>query len=466
MIVVLLSMVSHAGSIPLLTLLSYILFIASLIFFSMYQNIIVVMAVIKKKRPNSLSLDLDKSLSIVIPSKNEPIDIVLSRLNRLSSIGCYDEAIIVFDDSLDYIHRVVELLISDFFLRGIIVARLNGLGGRNGALADGTRLALGHNMLIADVDTTPTEEFLCSARKCRDVCVGIWRPYTEVYTRVEEGMAYITRFGSWLFYELRSRIGLFVYPLGAGTVIDRKLLREIGFWRYDVVQDDIWLGYELMNRGIEPKLIDSYIDVGVPKTLNATRVQQCRWSYGSLNIVSRFIGKALKAPISLWKRVEAIIYTLQPISGLLILLSLVLAIISSVVDRDVGVSIIEIIPIVLTLLTQGIALYAFGSSSAIPRLNIWKRLCLAGRAGAIYTLLSPLLGYYALMGLLRVKYVYRITPKDLGSRTPMDFSEAIVLILSLPLLLASIINRNMITFVISLPLVVSAMYSIARLEKG
>lgn len=457
------NIVIWVGTMLSMTLLSYILFLLSLFFSSFYPALIVAKA-FRSRNVYTLNPEIDKLVSIVIPSKNEPMEIALDRLSKLSNTGCYDDVVLVLDDELEYVCGLVKSVEHSFFSKGVIVARFNGFGGRNGALTDGALLALGENIAITDIDATPTEEFLCDARKCEDVCVGVWRPYVETRTRIEEGMAYVTRLGSWIFYELKSRAGLFIYPLGAGTVIDKNLLKSIGFWRFDVIQDDIWLGYELMYKGVRPKLINKYVDVGVPKTLSAARIQQCRWSYGALNVVSRFISKAVKAPMGLQNKVEAIIYSVQPTSCVLVLISLILAFLGSIVDREVTINIALIAPILVALSIQSLILDMYGSK--VLRLGRWKRLCLTGRASSIYTLLSPLLGYYALKGLLRIKYRYRITPKNRQiSMKQIDIAEITALALSLPVVVFSLVNRNIVTLLIAFPLLLASIYSLIRLEK-
>lgn len=448
----------------ILTVLSYILFILSLFHTSLYPALILVKAC-RKRSLESINTRTDRSLTIIIPSKNEPLDILLENIYRIEKMKHYDEIIIVLDDDMEYVQRLISSISSDFFVKNIIVTRVNGYGGRNGALTDGAKMALAQNILTIDVDTIPTEDFLYNARRCEDVCIGIWRPYVEINTRVEESMAYITRFGSWIFYELRSRLNLFLYPLGAGTVIDKHILKKIGFWRTDVVQDDIWLGYELIERGIKPKLINKYIDIGVPRTLEGSRIQQCRWSYGALNIVSRFIGKILRSPIRLSEKIEALVYAIQPLASIYALASFFIALVASIYEKNIFLDAIYIIPIVFMIIVQSIVLNIY--SLSIYDLRRWKRIYLSGRTGALYTLLSPILGYYALKGLLRMRQRYKITPKaaKLNTKKFIDISEVIALILSLPTIIFSLINKNYVTLLISLPLALVAIYSLFRLEK-
>lgn len=449
----------------MLTAAGYALFIASLLFTSLYPALIVAKALrVPTQSTPSPRSGGGRSLAIVVPSRGEPLDMVVSRLGRLSSMGCYDEALLVLDDDIDYVRRLVARLGEGFFARGVVVARTRGYGGRNGALTCGSRMALADSIMIVDVDTTPSQELLCAARACEDVCVGVWNPYVETGRRIEEGMAYITGFGSWVFYELKSRLGLFVFPLGTGTVIDRRLLKSIGFWRADVVQDDIWLGCELAARGVRPRLMGGYIEVGVPQSLRAARIQQCRWSYGSSNVLSRFAGKLLGSPLGFLEKLEAVVYMAQPLAAVVALAAFVLALAGSIAESGVSLSVLHLVPVALSMAIQGAALNLYGSR--VRGLGTWRRVCLAGRVGAIYTLLSPLLGFYALRGLLRMRYRYRVTPKMLTGSSSIDAAEAVALLLSLPTIALSILNGNSVTLIIALPLALAALYSIARLEKG
>mgnify|MGYP001772936702 CR=1 FL=1 len=453
-----------------LSILSYTLLVLSLLYTSLHQVLLLFKALGSSNGVKNGALDqrqdTEKTLSIVIPSKNEPIDIVLDRLNRLSFMECYSEVILVLDDEIAYVNKLVSELNSRFFDKGgVVVSRLNGFGGRNGALSDGCRMALGENVMIMDVDAIPSQSLLCNARTCSDVCVAVWEPYVEVGTRVEEGMAFITRFGSWLFYELRYRAGLFIYPLGSGTAIDREIIRSVGFWRPDVIQDDIWLGYELLSRGIKPRLLNGHLLVSVPRTLNSARIQQCRWSYGSVNIFSRFVGKVLRAPVKTGTKIEAIFYSTQPIASLLALLAFITALPAALLEKNLNICPALLIPIAAAVILQAIVLRFFCSSAY--RVSLWKMVYLSGRVSAIYTVLTPLLGYSALKGLARARYKYRITPKSLQlRRSLLDLSEIVALLLSIPTLSISIINKNAVTFIVSLPLALASLYSIVRLDKG
>jgi cellulose synthase/poly-beta-1,6-N-acetylglucosamine synthase-like glycosyltransferase len=457
---------SYGWYLVVLTLIAYILFVLATILVSLYPTIIVAKAYLKKSLSSVAFRELvanSRLLTIIIPSKGEAVPLVIKNLAKLSSMQCIDEVLLVLDDPLDYVEALVKDIDEEFFSKGVVVSRINSFGGRNSALTDGARLSLSQNILVIDVDTVPSQELLCDAKRCRDVCVGIWRPYVEVGTRVEEAMAFSTGFGSWVYYELKSKLNLFVYPLGAGTVINRKLIEDVGFWRTDVIQDDIWLGYELMFRGFKPRVLKGYIEVGVPKTLSAAKIQQCRWSYGAVNVLSRFWSRVVRSPLKFFEKLDAIIYTLQPTVSIVALISFILALISSLIDRYVDFKFIYVIPITLALTFQGTAMGFYGRK--ILGLNKWKVLYLSGRTGALYTVLSPLLGFYALKGLLRMRYRYIVTPKVFQKRRTIDLSEALCLTLSIPTLIASIITKNSLSLLIALILFIATIYSIVRLEK-
>lgn len=450
----------------LLTLITYTLFILAVALTSLYPLIIIVRSYFRKTLDDvklGENLFNSNSLAIVIPSKGEPVNLVVENLDKLSSRQCVDEILLVLDDPLSYVHILVKNIGEKFFSKGVIVSRINSFGGRNSALTDGAMLSLSKNIFIMDIDTIPSQGLLCNAKNCRDVCVGIWKPYVVDRTRVEDAMAYITGFGSWVYYELKSKLNLFVYPLGAGTTIDRKLLEAIGFWRIDVIQDDIWLGYELMFRGFKPKVLEGYIEVGVPKTLSATRIQQCRWSYGALNVFSRFWSRVAKSPLRFSEKLDAIAYTLQPMVSIIALTSFVLTLISSLIDRNIGFSVVYILPIAIATAIQGMAISFYGRK--VLGLSKWRILYLSGRTGALYTVLSPLLGFYALKGLLKMKYRYIVTPKTFQKKKTVDLSEVVSLTLSIPTLSMSILTKNSLSLLISLVLLIATIYSIVRLEK-
>ena len=429
---------------------------------SLWNSIYVLTIYLSSRRactlPKSKEQCALRSISVVVPCRNEPEKLVAKWL-RMEIPSIDYEVVIVIDDPVKRVRKMIEDVgLSE---RTIVICRINGVGGRSGALTDGARFASKRNIMVLDVDAEADVQVFYEAAECCDVCVFRWDPYTSVNTRVEEAMAFITGFGSWLFYEMRSK-RFFVYPLGSGTVIRRDILKDVGYWDRDIIQDDIWLGVKLMRRGIMPKLASRSIGVGVPFDMRGVKIQQCRWGYGAIDVAIRGFKDILRAPIPLTLRIEALSYILQPLQGLLALLAIVFLVLAVVMQsgyEPLNIALIAIVILLSALTPSGVIMSIYGR---IRGLDLWRRMVLAGRSAAIMSAVAPLVGVYVLAALLRLRISYKITPKEgIGGGILDPITLAIVCILGI-VLVVSIMKMLTLVAMLSMMMLVPHIYCFIR----
>ena len=405
------------------------------------------------------------SLSIVTPIKDEPLEVVEKYLELFSrligSVRGFVECIIVADYTDDTLFNSILQRLSTAHQGILLVRRLNGAGGRNGAINTGIGLALGDLVALIDIDAEPLENGLESMARCSEVCISWWRVCDKGVSRISRTVAFITEYGSWLYYWLKSCRGLFLYPLGSGTVLRRELLTSIGGLREDVIQDDIWLGTQLIYRGIKPVIIEP-LCVGAPKTLESFLIQQRRWVYGAIDVLKRFGVYILKAPVAIGIRIEALIYITQPLIASLGGLGLVLSVASAFTETE-GVSTIHIV--LIALLTASMAL----ESIAVNRFLKWSRdphydvPYIVGRASALSLILSIATLPYALAAVVGVRIPYRVTPKgEPHRRVPLTI-KVIALVFTASLI-ASIVRGNGVAAIVVSMAVASSIYALIRLR--
>lgn len=404
------------------------------------------------------------SLSIITPIKNEPIEIV-ERYFKLSttlieSIETYAECIIVADYTDNTMFDSIPGLLSSANPNIVVVRRLNGFGGRNGAINDGVKLALGTMITFIDVDAEPSQRVLESMARCRGVCISWWRICDKDVSRVSRTIAFITEYGSWLYYWLKSLRNLFLYPLGSGTVLDRNLFTSIGGLRVDVIQDDIWLGTQLLYRGMHPVIIEPMC-VGAPRTLDAFVVQQRRWAYGAVDVLKRFGIYILRSPAPVGIRIEALVYLLQPlvaaISGLGLLLSIVSAFTEVVEFGNLHTASIAIL--ITSMALESIAVHKFLRWSRDPQ---YDPPYIVGRASAVSVVLSIEVLPYVLAALIGVKIPYRVTPKG-KHRGEIPASIKITALAFAVALATSIVRGNRVATLVTALGAASLIYTIVRL---
>ena len=451
-----------------------LLFIAlSLLWSSCYHTALYLLSRSGKRQCISMNMmnmtSIAERISIIIPAKNEPIDVLLRSIRSIAeyakNLRSDVEVIAVLDDPIDRVRGIVKVV--NFETRNhniVIVARSFGAHGRNGAIVDGMKMARGDRLLVLDADCIVDSKVLSDVSACNAICVSPWRSYTVYSTFVEEAMAFLTNYGSWLLYEKRYSANLFLYPLGAGTVISRDLAKQIGYWPRDAIQDDLRLGTILAKLGIEPLLLCSKTRVSVPPTLSAVRIQQSRWAFGSADILRRFGTLILKSRISALKRVEAFIYITQPLMSIPSTIGFILGIVAALTESNVALfgdpyTQLSIYLITFSMVLEGLIIMRY---AAYERLDKRKAVFLMGRISAITTIMTPIVALYTILGLVGFKIPYRITPKSLEKRF-IDISIPIFFIIALLTLVPSIIGENLSMVFLGLTELTIAIYALKRL---
>ncbi|MEM0027699.1 MAG: glycosyltransferase family 2 protein [Ignisphaera sp.] len=400
-------------------------------------------------------------LSIITPIKNEPRDIVREYAKHFhqlrESIGNLFECIVVADysDSRAFYGVLEDMVMWDSIF---VVRRFNGFGGRNGAINDGIKFSIGGTVSAVDVDGYPSKEVIESMLKCKDVCISWWRVCDKGLTRSSRTIAFLTEYGSWLYYKNKFSKGLFVYPLGSGTAIKRDILVDIGLYRTDAIQDDIWLGTQLLEKGVMPRLIEPMC-VGAPKTVEAYLIQQRRWAYGTTDVLKRFGKHILKSRAKPIVKLEALLYILQPIIAILPAIGFILAGISPLVEYS-KISIADFA--LLALLLASLAMESINVYRFYKEFGGYDMPYVSGRASALTTVTSIAVIPYVIASLIGVRIPYRVTPKQEGGSKSITVI-AIAMIFGI-LTILDAVKGCIPALVLSMMPLAASLYIIARLE--
>jgi cellulose synthase/poly-beta-1,6-N-acetylglucosamine synthase-like glycosyltransferase len=398
-------------------------------------------------------------LSIVTPIKNEPVDVVErygSHFSRYASASAV-ECIVVADYTDDKLFK--DVLMGFSLSDGMfLVRRFNGVGGRNGAINDGTRFSSGSIIVLLDVDAYPSEEVLKEIAMCSSVCVARWSVCGWSPTRTSKTIAFITEYGSWLYYKLKGLRGLFVYPLGSGTAIRRELFDKVGGLRLGVIQDDMWLGTQLIHRGVKPHVVGE-ICVGAPQTLSAFFIQQRRWAYGTTEVLKGFGKLVLKAPVKHFQKFEALFYLSQPLLASVAGLGFILAVPASFLEaQHIGVLELTLLGmLVLSLALESLCVRKFAREA-----GKYDPPYVYGRSSAISTLLSIGVLPYVIAALVGVKVPYKITPKSGG--TSKELTLPVAALLFSTILIASVVRGNSVTMLVAAMPLLASIYALVRLD--
>ncbi|MCX8184923.1 MAG: glycosyltransferase family 2 protein [Sulfolobales archaeon] len=369
----------------------------------------------------------EKTVSVVVPIKNEPLSLVLDCVKHLSKVmknlGSRSHIYIVSDDEEEYVESLKNELRSLNTPVAVEVVRHGGRGGRVGSLNFALREVVDSDtLLVLDVDARPSEEFFEELLKCarnHDVCVGRWVGYWSRNTRVSAALAFSTELVSAALYGGRRSFGLLIFPLGSGTLFNVNSLRSVGGWEDGTMQDDVIIGMKLHGAGYSiehsPRAV---VRVLVPSSYRAFRIQQLKWAYGSLESL-RYSFKYLNRDIGFLKSFEARLYTLQYLPGLTVLVaSLIVPSLALAVGVDLSLHTVLLIGIPTSLYVATVL------KNAVKRgYRPLKTLRTLGCASAIGLAVAPVVIKGLVMGALGMRPRAPVTPK--GPEDREKFGEYI-----------------------------------------
>lgn len=357
------------------------------------------------------------SIGVVMPTKNESIELVCSSIAYLDkvlrdlhqNIALY----VVSDDDEKYVDKLRESLEGLKLKLPVTVIRRSGSGGRVAALNYALYNVIKEDlMLVLDVDARPSREFfeeLLSCTICNDVCVGHWVGYWAVNTRIAKALAFSTDIVATALYRGRQSLGFLVFPLGSGTIFKTSVLKAIGGWEYGTLQDDVIIGMKLHGAGYSVSYSSkAIVRVLVPSSYRAFRIQQLKWAYGALESL-KYSFKYLNKKVGFLKSLEARLYTLQYLPAISMLAaSIVVPILAIAFSTDVSFTSMFFIGIAPTFYVVSI-LKAFRQKYG----SIIKVLKTLGTTSAIGLVVAPVVVKGVLLGAFGRKLKAPVTPKGL-----------------------------------------------------
>jgi cellulose synthase/poly-beta-1,6-N-acetylglucosamine synthase-like glycosyltransferase len=399
------------------------------------------------------------TVSVLVPTRNDPPELlerVVESVSLLSWPKDKLELIVVSDDPGQrglLLKKLVESKSSELGLDSKVIVRDSPVGKRCGALNEAFRVSRGEYIMLLDMDNKPHPLTLRSAAaylsKGYAACVPRWSSYSYRETRVSTTVAASTDFLSDSIFKGRAALGLFIFPV-SGVVYKRQVLESLGLWDLKVVQDDMWMGVKLISNGMKVAFSDGTpVEVLVPHTYKAFKIQQSKWFYGVMDVLRRGTPKVLKSKSAPFvQRLEALFYLCQQVPPCCVLLgTFLLSAVALSTSKDVA----------LTLLPALAAWWVFNFVEASTFLksqldrgkNVWDSLFALGRSAAMAFALAPSLLISGLTGLTGIRMGYKITPKGEEEKTEAGVrdvtGEALALTSLLALTVALIIRGAFVT---------------------
>ncbi len=414
-----------------------------------------------------------EKITVIIPTRLEPLDLLDDALRHLYSLGLGSalEVIVVSDDPINRLGSIREIVGKwrEKGLDTILVWRSESRGYKAGALNTGLWLSTGDYLYVMDIDNRFSREALFKAiglikREGYDAVVIRWcgsNRSTRVSEAVSSSMDYIVD----SIYRGRACLGLPLLTVGTGTVFKTEFLKEkLRGWSEDCILEDIDAGVRTICINGRVGFVDKpAIHVGVPEKLKSFRVQQERWAYGATDVAIKRFRDILFSRQPLYSKIELLVYLLQYTPVLSTLAGVLLLSITLVYRVDPFREYIAL-PIAWTIasLVYG---YAFTDSQRRRGKSLWRSLVSLGRISSITTVLSPTISWAILKAIARRKLVFKRTPKGelesrlYGLRAPVEIILAAILA---AIAFYGLYNRLYITSLWILFYLSGYYYSIAR----
>lgn len=429
----------------------------------------------KYKKVSNRNSATCQGVSILVPVKNEPVELIEELINALEGISDKCELIIVSDDTYDKALKIKEICdsknsdpVSNFTVRFIHGDPLKG--SRVKALNRGVLESKYDYILILDVDSRPEKHFIEKLMRCvesgYDACVGRWESYYSTNTRLALSVSRVMKFTVDALYRGRSALNLFTFPLGSGTVFKKKSLLKVNLWD-EVIQDDMYMGMKFLVNNLRIGYVDdAVVKVLVPSSFESLKIQQRRWAYGALEVLIKTYKHLMKSDINILKKLEIFVFLGQYVpTSLFFLGSLVIPLMSLLLRDDLlnyGLGLMALSGIVF--LNYAIGLYRSLIDRYVRKSIVIRTM---GSSAAITVSLLPTIFVGTIKSLFATGMHYNVTPK--GSYERLNsisyFPEFMYMIYLAVISLLNLFIGNYVTFLWSYSIVISIIYVVIRANR-
>lgn len=331
----------------------------------------------------------ERSFSIVIAIKNEPIEVIRGLVENLLNLNYENyEILIISDDDKNYFNKLISEIPFSPKLR--IVRREKPLGKKAGALNFAINLTRGEYLVFLDAEARIDKDFLYKVNsKIRDGAAFRLKlrnndfPLGKLYEATME-------FTMNSLFKGRYVKGMFIIPNGSAFAIRKDLLIKVGGWRENLFTEDLELGIRLALYGVKIDYFDDVIVYTLSPYNEVDLYRQIeRWSYGSAQLLKECLS-LLKLGI---KGFDAFLYAQQ--WGFYTFFVFILIVVSALQP----ILMISIWSYLTSFLIFGL----------VTGLYVSQIKSMSDPLAGIVTYFASLIGY--IKGILRIKYEWKVTPK-------------------------------------------------------
>src|SRR5690606_14209761 len=191
------------------------------------------------------------------------------------------------------------------------IHRVDRVGYKAGALANGLDHVKGELVAIFDADFVPRPDFLRSlVGHFDDPAVGMvqarWAHLNRDASLLTQVEALMLDGHHMVENRARYGAGLFFNFSGAGGMWRRQAISDAGGWQHDTLTEDLDLSYRAKLAGwkfiYRPDVVSP---AELPEDISALRAQQYRWAKGTVQTARKLLKRVLKSDLTFSQRVEA-----------------------------------------------------------------------------------------------------------------------------------------------------------------
>ncbi len=343
-----------------------------------------------------------KKLVVLLPVKREPVSLVREFLERNRhflrkvSLVC-----IVAEGYSDLERKQLEKLTDHF--QDIRIRLIFQESSRNKAQALNRALAclnIGRDVLIMvlDVDSRVTS----LPDLLPEIATPVWHGYARIKSKLGLGQV----LGYYYYDRVIEGIGRATgwYPLlGSGLVISLDILERLGMFNENVILEDVELSLRAYSKGYTINYLPSLrVEVQVPSTYTGFIRQQCRWAYGTMQLVRIYARFLLRRPLVLLYLLQYVSYPAHMLLTCTLYLECVLHLLPPP-PLQIGL---------LCLAACLLGIYTYTLCKLTPHIaSLREKLIAINRINMAYTIAAPRLLVDLAKGLLGLSYTWIPTPK-------------------------------------------------------
>lgn len=256
-----------------------------------------------------------------------------------------------------------------------VLRRTDRTGYKAGALQYGLSEARGDFIALFDADFVPPVDFLLKTvpHLVDSPSLGFvqtrWGYLNRLQNPLTKAVALSLDFYHLIDQSGRQALGCFTGFNGSAGVFRTSALNDVVGWSWDTLSEDMDMSFKLQLKRWKGRYIrDVVVEGELPPTMSAYRVQQARWSKGSVQCALKHIPSVWGSNLSMFQKIQASLQLTSYTISLLMFMTFILAVSVSTLGyialpetHGIGffTSIVSI-PLVSTFLTVGtlcIALY-------------------------------------------------------------------------------------------------------------